>query len=457
VSISTAFTAHISAYFNKGVAAAQWVSRDLDKEEPGENRKAGLNAVIAKIGDATRNELGGLLRLAVLGELSSAAAGQLYAALYELNDPELIAALEQLGAKAHVVLGNGAFSSSEPDENAAIRQQLKTQSSVQVFDREVSSGHFAHNKFAVVCDAAGNAQNVLTGSTNWTMTGLCSQVNNGVVIDDAPVANRFLTQWNSLKAAGNEFPSDLIAANSQLQQFTVDDVTVTPWFAPTGNQEDLDYARTLIANAKQAALFLFFNPGIYQAEPQKETLLQDILDRRGDSVLYIRGVVNQEIPNLTEESAPAGPPPVTLVGATSETPLSAAVLVPANIKKQFGHWEDEALGASMVMVHSKVVVLDPWGDHPVLMTGSHNLGVKASSKNDDNLVIFEGPAAAALASAYAINIIAIYHAYHWNSYVTQHANDPKAWKGLEDDDAWQTGHLTGDNLQELRFWTQTPA
>ena len=30
------------------------------------------------------------------------------------------------------------------------------------------------------------------------------------------------------------------------------------------------------------------------------------------------------------------------------------------------------------MVHSKVVLVDPFGTHPVLLTGSHNLGPKAS-------------------------------------------------------------------------------
>ena len=107
------------------------------------------------------------------------------------------------------------------------------------------------------------------------------------------------------------------------------------------------------------------------------------------------------------------------------------------------------------MVHSKVVVLDPLGEHPVLMTGSHNLGFKASSKNDDNLVILEGTAASALATAYAVNIIAIYGAYHWNTYVTEHGTGQTAWHGLEDTDAWQAGHLKDQALAELRFWTQT--
>lgn len=84
------------------------------------------------------------------------------------------------------------------------------------------------------------------------------------------------------------------------------------------------------------------------------------------------------------------------------------------------------------------------------MTGSHNLGFKASSENDDNLVIVEGNAP--LAAAYAINIISIYQTYRWNSYVEAHRQDPKVWHGLVDNDTWQDGYLTGAHLAETKFW-----
>jgi phosphatidylserine/phosphatidylglycerophosphate/cardiolipin synthase-like enzyme len=104
----------------------------------------------------------------------------------------------------------------------------------------------------------------------------------------------------------------------------------------------------------------------------------------------------------------------------------------------------------MVNIHSKVIVLDPFGDNPVVMTGSHNLGFKASNANDDNLVIIEGNAP--LAAAYAANIIAIFETYRWNSYVEAHRNDPKDWHGPVDTDDWQSSHLTGADLAEIQFW-----
>ena len=84
------------------------------------------------------------------------------------------------------------------------------------------------------------------------------------------------------------------------------------------------------------------------------------------------------------------------------------------------------------------------------MTGSHNLGFKASSENDDNLAIVEGNAP--LAAAYAINIIAIFQTYRWNSYVTTNQKSPDMWHGLVDNDQWQASYLQGDSLAEIQFW-----
>ena len=137
-------------------------------------------------------------------------------------------------------------------------------------------------------------------------------------------------------------------------------------------------------------------------------------------------------------------------GAEPPLRLSHDVLVPHNIKSQFHQWEQELLGASMVNIHSKVIVLDPFGANPVVMTGSHNLGYKASSANDDNLVIIEGNAP--LAAAYAINIVAIYQNYRWNNYVEMNRNDPQVWHGLVDNDTWQASYLTADAVKELEFW-----
>lgn len=465
-------TPHLAAYFNKGIVAAQWVSRALAAEPQGQK----IENVIAQPADPLRNDLSGLLRPQILSLLADAKKnnGKIYAALYELNDQELIPALEALGSNCNLILANGAFGPSKPDENADVRKQIRAGSKINVFDRMVPTGHFAHNKFVVFCDSSGQPQRVLTGSTNWTSSGLCTQANNGLIIDDPDVAADFLDAWKRIQAAGNGYPPALVAGNDNAKSFQADGCKITPWFVKTSAAQDLVYARKLINAAKEGILFLFFNPGIFQQDPMRWTLLQNILSRHHQDNnpdynpdLYIRGVVNQEIPQLTEAAPPkkgVKPPnavldptaavqnPVALFTNGIEPPqrLSQDVLVPANIKTQFSAWEQGLLGASMVNIHSKVIVLDPFGENPVVMTGSHNLGFKASNANDDNLVIVEGNAP--LTAAYAINIIAIYQTYRWNSHVEAHRKDPRFWHGLVDNDQWQTGYLTGDSLAEIDFW-----
>lgn len=468
ITITSQASANISAYFNKGIVSAQWVSRALAKV----GQDAKLADLIVQPGNPLRDALSGLLRPRLLDllEKTNKAGGQIYAALYELNDPELLTALKAFGKRCHLILANGAFKPPANDENRAVRAQLR--SVVDLSNRMVPQGHFAHNKFVVACDAHGKPHSVVSGSTNWTMTGLCTQANNAIIVEDAALAQDFLDEWTLLKKAGNAYPKTLAETNGKSKSFTVDGATITQWFAPTSKGQDLAYARQLINAAEQGILFLFFNPGVFAGPDKPEdkwTLLQNILFRHHkgsanyNGSLYIRGVVNQEIKGLTtgteqhtEPSAhaaldPQAATPIALYSGGTQPPqrLGYESMVPKNIKDTFHDWATEILGQG-VHVHSKVIVLDPFGTKPVVMTGSHNLGSKASLKNDDNLMIVEGNGA--LAASYAANIIATYQAYRWNAYVEAHRQDPKVWHGLVNRDDWQQGYLAGTDLAELQFW-----
>src|SRR5262249_62264664 len=97
--------------------------------------------------------------------------------------------------------------------------------------------------------------------------------------------------------------------------------------------------------------------------------------------LYIQGVLNQN-PGTSKN-------PVTLFNRGERIDASADVVLPAAIDQQFTFWRQELLKlpTAHAMVHSKVVVLDPYGQHPVVMTGSHNMRPKASGVNDENFLI----------------------------------------------------------------------
>ena len=192
-------------------------------------------------------------------------------------------------------------------------------------------------------------------------------------------------------------------------------------------------ARKIIVDAKQAILFLMFNPG------PKDTLLNKIIaTARAGTVgkrLYIRGAINQD-PSTTSN-------PVELFDAQNSEKTDFDVALPAAIDEATGWFRREMkqLPRTFAMVHSKVVLVDPFGAHPMLLTGSHNLGPKASATNDENLLIIRD--APGLAAAYAANIMAIYNQYRWR-FRRQVQPKNKRWKGLVDADTWQHGYLKAE-------------
>jgi phosphatidylserine/phosphatidylglycerophosphate/cardiolipin synthase-like enzyme len=214
-----------------------------------------------------------------------------------------------------------------------------------------------------------------------------------------------------------------------------------------------------------------FNPG-YQG-----TLLNDILDLLENPAknkkLYIHGVANQD-PTGGKDKSPLifvhrNKKVGTKADVENNIVLPAAISVPSGGKKKDkeavaalqkwvkmvnDYWQSETGGLGMVRVHSKVIVVDPFGKHPVVMTGSHNLGPKASAQNDDNLVIIENDPVTA--AQYAVNIITIYNQYRWRFMQQEAAKQHKQlnqWNGLDAPWTSQSSYFDGDKAKELKFWS----
>jgi phosphatidylserine/phosphatidylglycerophosphate/cardiolipin synthase-like enzyme len=98
-----------------------------------------------------------------------------------------------------------------------------------------------------------------------------------------------------------------------------------------------------------------------------------------------------------------------------------------------------------------VIVIDPNGKNPVVVTGSHNFSGAASSKNDENLVIIRGNAA--LARAYAVEVQSVFDHYNFRAVAASMKADGKdVSKLMLDPKAWQDAWFRGDKELELNFW-----
>lgn len=442
ITLTYEVTPKIEVFFNRGIVAAQWVSRRLGITEH-DLKTAKLQTVISTPNDSFRNYLTGPLGERLFSLLASAAKEkrEIYAALYELDDEQLEAAMEKIGKRAHVVLANGSVKKKGQDQNKQARKRLSAK--IDLHNRMISPRALGHNKFLVLCSKNKKPRWVWTGSQNWTKTGLCTQANNSVLIDDYKLAAEYRTQWDLLHDAGDETPDSLKKANSKPRNRKIGGTPVRLWFTPMIGQVDLKEAQKIIAGAEQAILFLMFNPG------PKGTLLNAIIKvaRAGTTKkrLYIRGAINQD-PSTTKN-------PVELFHRGNSEKADYRVTLPAAIDEAtaFFRRELKKLPKAFAMVHSKVVLVDPLGKHPVVLTGSHNLGPKASGTNDENLLVIRN--APGLAAAYAANIMAIYNQYRWR-FRRQTQPKDKRYKGLKDNDIWQKSYLRPGSatLREIEFW-----
>ena len=254
----------------------------------------------------------------------------------------------------------------------------------------------------------------------------------------------YLDQWNRLRQAGSTFPKSLVAENSKPKEVGKDtsgDVRSTVWFSRTNKRVDLDALRKEVQGARQGILFLMFMPG-------STGLFSTIAARSAEPNLYVRGVVSELPSGRGDESALD----VNLIDGANHTPLHLDIIQPEGIEHPFAHFAAEVThkqflgGIGHAIIHSKVVVVDPFSADPVVITGSHNLSVNASAKNDENFIIVKGDHE--LAEAYAVNILGAYADYRWRAFLSE---TEKPFNGLKDNDEWQAKKLAAQR-RDLQFW-----
>src|SRR5262245_8444470 len=439
----------VSAYFNRGILSTQALVRTL--AHYGGTSLAGLKKALADTNGSARTHLAGQLQDAVLSLLHRREkdGGDCYAALYELTDDLLIRRLEAAQGKLHIILSNNTGDAKQAYDaaNHPARARLR-KSGAELISRYLpESRSIGHNKFMVYVDQHGVPRAVLTGSTNWTASGLCTQNNNAVIVESHDLATRYLHYWKSLQADTTAWsiPAKAAAVN-QLQGPALRTADAKPpieypllphtkaamWPSPNTAQlipkakkgdpppptpPDMQELFDACHHAKQAILVLVFQPGA-SGSSSSWTIIKE-LARIGQAHprLFIRGAISDEVEALEFEAG--------------RTPgMDAEMVAPAGILKDFPPWQQEIYKAGHAVVHDKIVVIDPFHAECVVATGSHNLGFKASYNNDENLLLVRGNQA--LAQAYAAHVADVFEHYRWRWYNKRSAERAAARKWVAD-------------------------
>jgi hypothetical protein len=250
---------------------------------------------------------------------------------------------------------------------------------------------------------------------NCTTTGLCTQLNNGLRIDDTGVASAYLVQWQALRAAGSAHPRGLTDANGTPAEFggdAPDGVRTGVHFTRTRRRVDLAALAEIVNAATRGVLFLMFMPGGSGVLATVRALEHERPD------LLVRGVVS-ELPRgrADEHTGDTTTLRVTVAGAPPGVAATRTedVIQPEGMAHPAAGWAVETTRRQFLgnighaIIHSKVLVVDPFSDDPVVVTGSHNFSISASEDNDENFVVIRGDRD--LAEAYAVNVQSVWRHY----------------------------------------------
>lgn len=486
--------------FTNGILSTQFLVRVLEAD--GKIEQGELEEHLRAPQDWLREYLAGDV-LQVIRGFFAKKSGRFCAALYELEDEELLGLLKDNSKRLDLILSDAGSATDEDGEvnekgnkpkkydtrNHKARKALRAlakQSSGKftLQDRMFNgSGHIGHNKFVVHVDGHGKAQSVLTGSTNWTWSGLAGQSNNCIHIDDKNVAGAFLDYWRRLHDDKQKTPKPISArATGADQNDTLKTDNREPtvvklagggsietWFSPNmpGKAQppakgakkpslpppDMERVFSLMRKAQRSIFFLVYMP----SRGGLNSIVSEAIKLGvSDTSLEVIGAISDtqamweyEASHTTKtgKKVPAWSPHSFRQGGTSV--IRATALTDREIGREIGDFETvEMLTLGRAIIHDKVLVIDPHDKQRcVVVFGSHNLGYKASYSNDENLVIVRGHQEIAL--AYTAHVLDVHDHYRFRAVEAELSAEKKKkgkkgaaadsrWDGFLDvDDKWQ--------------------
>ena len=497
----------LTVSFNNGILSTQNL-RQLLGVKPGRTpSKDQVTKALQDVGGKARTYLAGDI-LPLIHTLFDRAASddlQLFAALYELNDSELIDLLHKHKDRLNLILTTAGHGKDEEVDdgsgehtpgghwdttNAPVRPKLHQWLGDRMQDRMFNTAaRIGHNKFVVLATKADPPKPVavFTGSTNWTFTGLGGQSNNAVLVDDPAVAAGHLAYWQRLHDDKQPIPNPIDAtlngskqgpalrtADTKPVDATLSDkTTVRSWYSPNtvratkGADAPPDLADVFAAMdaAKQAIFMLCFDPGspsvigraVAAAIARPDLLVQGAVSSP-DSLPHDGTTAPRKKVKLPNGHVISIPGPAITPAELDGHKVNQLLMVRASaLRVTTGDLQPEILTTGFAIIHDKIVVIDPMSERDcVVITGSHNLGYKASYCNDENLLIIRGNQK--LAAAYAAHVLDVFEHYRMRAIqeeryiqaLEQTGAEPAGGdRGgfLDPTDAWQTAYFQGSKGQ----------
>ena len=334
---------------------------------------------------------------------------------YDLNEPDLIDILVKLAkqGRARIILDNAALhhSASSPKPEDQFEKLFNKAAGKKTLLKRGKFGRYAHDKVFIVSNKGGPTK-VMTGSTNFSVTGLYVNSNHVLIFDTPAVvaayAGVFEDCWNGDVKKGSFLKSKWSSAVVSSKKAPPTEITFSP-HDPTVAQTVLDNVVKRIAQegkkAKSVGSVLFAVMQIDKGvSPVFKVLNQ--LHKRQDIFSY--GI----------SDSPAG---IALYPVGAKT----GVLVtgkPVNTQLPPPFNQVPNIGGVGHQVHHKFVVCGFNGPDPVVYCGSSNLALGGEKENGDNLLaISDGD----VATVFAIEALGLIDHFDFLDHAAKGSNSKK--------------------------------
>jgi len=392
--------------------------------------------------------LGGHARQAVIDffiDCRDTPGATMDALVYDLNEPDIINAFITLGPRLRLLADDSKTHAS----STAAGKAFADIAAVAAVAQQGHFSRFQHNK-VLIKRVNGQAVKVLTGSTNFSITGLYVNANHVLVFNDAQVAGHYGDAFDAALAAGlktGAFAADGIAK----QTFAVTEaqlpalgLSFAPHTAPTFSLQPLLQA---IQQARSSVIFAVMDLD------GKSAVLSALKALHASKTLFSYGISDSPDASGFGNAGAAGN---TTAGA-STTPGTAVftpsadggVLVyskenPEQFPPPFTQ-EREVTSAAAHVVHHKFVVVDFNGSDPVVFCGSSNLAEGGEQSNGDNLIAMHDRA---IATAFAIEGIRLVDHYAFAAALKHSSGSPQPLRLKTDAEGWWKPYYQAGSIKQ---------
>lgn len=332
---------------------------------------------------------------------------------YDLNEPDIVAQLEQLGPRLRAIIDDSAKTKDGVTTGHGAAASAESKAALRL-GSSAGAGHVKRTHFnnlqhhkVLIAKRNGRCFKVLAGSTNFSFRGIYIQANNVLVFSTPQVAELFGRVFDAAFQDPSGFKSDQLASKWHLV-LSEGNPPVNLCFSPHKSADlSLNPIRGAIDQATSSVLYSVAFLNQIKSGPTKEAF-----DRLMTRPVFSYGVVDSR-GNL-EIKKPDG-----------STGLVDFAYLAENAPEPF---KSEWSGGKGINVHHKFVVTDFSLPNAKVFTGSSNLAPSGEEGNGDHLIMIEDRK---IAFGYAIEALRIFDHLHFRSRMKEALKDKKGKKAAE--------------------------